>query len=368
MQNYKTMWELAEKNNNNLPKLMAWLFDDFVKTYKYNGESIDSLVVKNVCYFLTLNFLNRELGHPNPMVWRTWINTVLANTYLDADYFAVLDALRAADVKITKTEKGKTSSNQTKNENDNLVKKNDVTEKRTTATTGEVSGTTSDTETQDLTQSDTMNQSGTSNIERSDKQTGTDATATQYTGTDKVHTKNVLSNYPQSNMSAGSGEPWGGWKYASGANETETETTRENRGDNTARTVDLTNAGTERGTNENNGTSERRNTGTLKRSGTNSGNSSVNGNDSATRNTSESSDRMVDTTANETTDINKETVENRISPFEQYQQAVMIFNKYPSYYARLTAAFEKCFISMFVDNERDGWFDPAVDLTSGLTI
>lgn len=404
MKSNMTLYEMAYSMSDSdpqdaqeaIPYLVNWLLKDFVDSYKYNdGEtdvSLDEGVVYNIAYFLFYNFINREVGSKVPEVFRTKLLKEIVNMNLDHDFYSILTDIKNTTALMTKqttveddlvhdgtnlrTDNLASSTNRTDttNETDTTTyNKTETTDVDSTTTTeGEVvtdTDTSSDsTKTLGTTETTTNNLTDTKTFNTSDQTTNNLQTTNS--------NREVLTDYPQSTVNT---QTVGNWTYASGARDS--NGTTQNTGTSTlAKTGTETDAKT--GTQEvaDTGTVRDQGTGTVDDTTTTQGETVVDGTEvKRTTGTDGVQKAIAETEVVGTTntgtvnnksdftddrDIEKNESWTGLSGFELNAAQLDIYNRHDTFYKTLMRRIENCFISVYVDEDRDGWMDPSINLFS----
>lgn len=369
-----TLYEMAQSMSENndaqeaFPYLVNWLFKDFWNNYRYNNIPYDDTYAANLAYFIIYNFINRETGSKVPEVFRTKLLREIVNMNLDADFNAILTDLKNAttDLLRNKNIDNVSSITKTSTTTNNLtdtsagtidIDETDTTTHNTTDTTN-IQNTISGTNEQVVDTDTTENNTQTLNTN-----TATTETRSQ---TDNSTTRQVHVDYPQSTVDT---TTTGSWTYASGADDTIVNGTQSQNnnsstdntgtiGNNTSGTLDST---TKLTTNQSQtGLSTAAKTGTEQ--DVKDHTQTTNMTDTHTGTTS--TDNNIGTNI----DIDVAETWSGMTGVELNSIQLDLINKYGSFYKRLMANIEHCFISVYVDEDRDGWLDPNINLMSAWTI
>lgn len=397
MKNNMTLYEMAYSMSESdpqdaqeaLPYLTSWLLKDFADNYKFNDTKIDDAVLYNISYFIMYNFLNRETCSKIPEVFRTKLLKEIVNMNLSSEFFSLMDDILATTAGLTKTivtnddlvhdgtvlrtDNLASSLSRTDNINATDTLTHNVTESTdidsTTTTNGEV---VTDTDTTNN-NTKTLGTTSTTTHNTQDQTTfnTTDTTTNNLTTTNE--NREVLTDYPQSAVST----TVGSWTYASGARDN--NGTTQNTGTSTlAKTGTQTDAKTGTTATADTGTVQDAGTGTLDDTTTTTGTTVVDGTEvkattgtDSTQKTSAETEGVSTTntgTVNNKSDYSDErdidTTENwtNMSGFELNAAQLEIFARHDNFYKTLIRHLENCFISVYVDEDRDGWIDPSVNL------
>lgn len=396
-----TLYELAIKMSDNddaqegFPLLVKWLLEDFWNNYTYNGIPYSKEYAYNIAYFTIYNFINREICSSKPEVFRTKFLKEIVNMNLDADFYSVLASLKDATIELTKkvvtsNDMIITSDETITNDLKNNIKSTDnfngeVTLEHNTKNTETTEAT--NTSTKDTTVDNTNNSTSEQSVEESKngKINYTD-TKNKTSESDNTHSdssdktlRNVISDYPQSTIDT---TIVNDWDYASGATD-QVENTDNTGTNKTVFTEDTSLNHTETSENTKNIDSNENVSGTSKTTEDTDVTSNVNG---TTTNELTGTDKTntsnIDTTNREesktgtvSTNKNKE-IENDVDSLHTWTgmtglelnaNQIKLFNKYKSFYNTLLKNLENCFISVYVDEDRDGYLDPSVNLMSAWT-
>ena len=369
-----TLYEMAVSMSEDgdaqaaFPYLVNWLLKDFWSNYEYNGIKYTDEYAYNVAYFLVYNFINREVCSPKVDVFRTKLLTQLVNMNLDHDFNKILQSLKDATVDLTRDEKVKDTRNtdrtstttndlQTKQNGTNVMDGTNTTTYNTTST-NTADNTDKTTFDDTNTQSATSNGTGSSNTSASGTNESTSNNTTDSSG------RTVNSDYPQSTVDTTTPLDW---DYASGAQ----DTSNKNTGTSTAKdttsntgTSSSTSESTASGTNKHTGTNTVDHTGTV--TDTKTGTDSTKEDSTMTTNmtTANTGTTTLDDNVSEVGDLSRLETWSGMSGIELNNIQLELINKYGSFYRRLINKLENCFISVYIDDDRDGYLDPTVNLMS----
>lgn len=357
---YKTLYELAndidsDVQNEGLPRLAEWLFKSYYN--KFEGDIQKAIVIEFINSFIR-KYLNREIFHINKEVFKSTLYYEL-NKYFD--YLSTVQDeyknLITAEVSLKETDNTDrnmmdfTRFDNTINRELNSTSDNTGTQ----TTTGEATRT--DNLSSVTTGNNTNEQTNSSNSTRTDN-LKSDSKSTQ-TGTNGIAERSIASDYPQSNVGQGV-DPVFNYDYASGASDRHTTETRDLGG-----TDSITNTGTQTNestdtinntTNINNTTS---NTGTQNNSVNQTREDNLSNKVNATENNTQTSNN--DKTVND--EIRRIRVKDSISAFDKLLKILEYLDKNP--YSPIYTVIEKLnkyFISMYVDEDRDGYMNTDIDL------
>lgn len=373
-----------------LPYLVKWLFKDFADNYTYNNEKIDDEIWYNIAYFIMYNFINRETGNKIPEVFRTKLLKEIVNMNLDHDFFSLITDIKNTTSQLTKnivtsddlihdgtdlrTDNLASSLTRTDGINatdtitHNLTESTDID--TTTTTDGKVitdtDTTSNNTKTLNTTETETDNLKDQTTFNTNDTTTNNLSKS--------VSNRNVLTDYPQSTVNT---QTVGSWNYASGASDT---TGTENNTGN----IELAKTGTQ--TTDKTGTKTLANTGTVQDAGTGTvddttttqGKTIVDGTEAKTKTGTESTQTVsnetegkqstntgtvtTDSDYTDNRDINTNETWTNMSGFELNSAQLEIYSRHDNFYKTLMRRINNCFISIYVDEDRDGWIDPSVNL------
>ena len=369
-----TLYEMAVSMSEDgdaqaaFPYLITWLLKDFWSNYQYNGVKYTDEYAYNVAYFLVYNFINREICSSKPEVFRTKLLAQLVNMNLDHDFNKILQDLKDATVNLTRDEKVKDTKNidKTSNTTNNLQTKQTGTE--TVDGTNVLTHNTTSTNTlatkDETTFNDTNTQSATSNS------TGSSTNSTSGTNESTSNNKSnssgrtVNSDYPQSTVDTT--KPLD-WDYASGAQDTSNNSTDTSTSKDTT-----TNTGNSSSTSESTASGSNKHTGTNILDHTGTVTDTKTGTDTTKDDSTVTTDMTTTNTGTTASDDNISSVGDltrletwsSMSGVELNNLQLDIYNKYGSFYRRLINNLETCFISVYIDDDRDGYLDPSINLMS----
>ena len=372
--NNMTLYEMAVSMSEDgdaqaaFPYLITWLLKDFWSNYQYNGVKYTDEYAYNVAYFLVYNFINREICSSKPEVFRTKLLAQLVNMNLDHDFNKILQDLKDATVNLTRDEKVKDTKNidKTSTTTNNLQTKQTGTNTvdGTNVLTHNITSTNTLATKDETTFNDTNTQSATSN--------GTDSSTNSTSGTNESTSNNtsnssgrtVNSDYPQSTVDTT--KPLD-WDYASGAqdtsnNSTDTSTSK----DTTSNTSNSssTSESTASGSNKHTGTNTLDRTGTVTDTKTGTDTTKDDSTVTTDMTTANTGTTTLDDNISSVGDINRLETWSSMSGIELNNLQLDIYNKYGSFYRRLINKLENCFISVYIDDDRDGYLDPSINLMS----
>lgn len=391
---YEMAYSMSESNPQDaqeaLPYLVNWLFKEFSENYTFNEEHLDDGVWYNIAYFLMYNFINREVGSKVPEVFRTKLLKEIVNMNLDHDFFNLIADIKNTTAQLTKeivtnddlthdgtdlrTDNLASSLTRTDGINATDTTTHNVTERTdidtTTTTEGEVV-TDTDTTSNNTKTLDTE-KTTTNNLQEQTTLNTHDLTTNNLTQTNS--NREVLTDYPQSTVNT---QTVGSWTYASGAKDT--TGTQQNTGtSDLARTGTETTAKTGTASVENTGTVQDAGTGTVDDTTTTQGETVVDGTEVKTKTGTESTQTVsnetegkqstntgtVTTDSDYTDERDIETNETwtNMSGFELNSAQLEIYARHDNFYKTLMRRINNCFISIYVDEDRDGWIDPSVNL------
>lgn len=380
--------------------MIKWLFKDFKGAYTWqyiqNGEwtdkSIQMGVIYNMSYFMLYNFYNREICHKKPQVFRQMLLRTLVNMQFDFDFNTILEKIveatadlsrreqtlytRDLDSTRTGTHENRFSGNTTENEDNEQVITHDTTD-TSRSTTNETSNSSSSTEADSsLTDTETRNlaTSGSHTSAKTDVN-DTDETTSGTNSTNST-TRNVASDYPQSTVDTT--RPLD-WDYASGANDTHSTGSGTNSStralDSTATSnLQESSTGSDTGTVSKQSSSDQSASVTNQATAQNTATATLekDGTDTTTEDLNKTT--AISNTNNETTrDTQADDIEDNTDTQISYKEMsginlnsiqLQLFQKYDSFYKRLLDNINKCFISLYINEDRDGWLDPSLDILS----
>ena len=397
-QDNMTLYELAIKMSDNddaqegFPLLVKWLLNDFWNNYTYNGVPYSKEYAYNIAYFTIYNFINREICSSKPEVFRTKFLKEIVNMNLEADFYSVLASLKDATIELTKTvttsndmliKSDETVENDLKNNISSTDNFNgEVTLEHNTKNTETTSAT--NTSTKDTTVDNTTNSSSDQTVKETktgeknytDSKEGTLTLNENTSDSGNETIRNVLTDYPQSTVDTTIAN---NWDYASGATDQvkNNSSSRTKTGTNTEET-NLTHNETDSDTKDTIGNETVAGTAktvedtdiTNNISGTTT--NALTGTDTTNTSNTDTLSREETKTGNVTTNTNKE-IENNIDSVHTWMgmtglelnaNQIKLFDKYKSFYNKLLTRLENCFISVYVDEDRDGYLDPSVNLMS----
>lgn len=400
MKNNMTLYEMAYSMSESdpqdaqeaMPYLASWLLKSFSEHYRFNNELIDEGVLYNIVYFLFYNFINRETGSKLPEVFRSKLLKEFVNMNLDNEFFDIIKDIRNTTAGLTKTTvtSDDLTHDGTNLRTDNLASSlnrtdatdvtdtvtHNVTESTdidsTTTTSGEV---VTDTDTTSN-NTKTLGTTSTTTNNVSDQTTfnTTDTTTNNLTTTNQ--NREVLTDYPQSTVDT---SVVGSWTYASGARDN--NGTTQNTGTSAlAKTGTQTELKTGTVAVADTGTVQDAGAGTVDDTTTTTGETVVDGTEvkriTGTDTTVRDSDETEAVSTTNTGTVNNKSdytderdissTENwtNMSGYELNAAQLEIFARHDNFYKTLMRRLENCFISVYVDEERDGWIDPDINLFS----
>lgn len=372
--NNMTLYEMAVSMSEDgdaqaaFPYLINWLLKDFWSNYQYNGVKYNDEYAYNVAYFLVYNFINREVCSPKVDVFRTKLLAQLVNMNLDHDFNQILHDLKDATVNLTRDEK----VNDTKNIDHTSTNTNNLQTKQTGTNT--VDGTnvlthdTTSTNTlatkDETTFNDTNTQSATSNGTGSSTNSASGTNESTSNNTSNSSERTVNSDYPQSTVDTT--KPLD-WDYASGAHDTSNTSTSTSSSKDTTSSEgnsSSTSESTASGSNKHTGTNTLDHTGTV--TDTKTGTDTTKDDSTVTTNmtTTNTGTTTLDDNVSSVGDLNRLETWSSMSGIELNNLQLDIYNKYGSFYRRLINKLESCFISVYIDDDRDGYLDPSINLMS----
>lgn len=397
-QDNPTLYELAIKMSNNndaqegFPILVKWLLNDFWNNYRYNGIPYSTEYAYNIAYFTIYNFINREIYTSKPEVFRTEFLKEIVNMNLDADFYSVLGSLKEATVELTKkvvtsNDMTITSDETVTNNLKNGIKSTDTFNGTNTLehnTTNTETTNTTNTSTKDTTVGNTSNSNSDKTLKETknntkgytDTKNGTLETENNYSDNSNETVRNVVSDYPQSTVDTTIAN---NWDYASGANDQVKSDNKSGTSTNT-NTENSTITHEETSNNEKDITSNEKVSGTaqttedtdITNSVTGTTTNVLTGTDTTSTSNTDVLDKEELKTGTVSTDKNKE-INNDINSVHTWMgmtglelnaNQIKLFDKYKSFYNTLLNRLEKCFISEYVDDEREGYLDPSINLMS----
>ena len=372
--NNMTLYEMAVSMSEDgdaqaaFPYLITWLMKDFWSNYQYNGVKYTDEYAYNVAYFLVYNFINREICSSKPEVFRTKLLAQLVNMNLDHDFNKILQDLKDATVNLTRDEKVKDTKNidKTSTTTNNLQTKQTGTE--TVDGTNVLTHNTTSTNTlatkDETTFNDTNTQSATSNGTGSSTNSTSGTNESTSNNTSNSSGRTVNSDYPQSTVDTT--KPLD-WDYASGAQDTsnksnDTSTSKDTTTSNS--TSSSTSENTASGSNTHTGTNTLDHTGTVTDTKTGTDTTKDDSTVTTDMTTANTGTTTLDDNISSVGDINRLETWSGMSGIELNNLQLDIYNKYGSFYRRLINKLENCFISVYIDDDRDGYLDPSVNLMS----
>lgn len=417
-----TLYEMAESMSETgdaqeaFPYLVKWLLKDFWSNYKYNNSPYSEEYAYNIAYFTVYNFLNREICNKKPEVFRTKYLKEIVNMNLESDFYAILKDLKDATVDLYKnidfnetdahkldatlTNDLTETTDSTSNATSNIVNNSNSKEDNTTTVTNNLTETSDGTSnlknnTTNSSSADSSNNNVVTNdLKKSVSDIGTDTTTYDTTtqssssNTNDGTKRDVLTDYPQSTVNT---TTVGSWNYASGANDTTTHDSGSSTGTDTKTgtdkldinrtrnikdtgTIDTTGSSSMNSEGSSDSESDATSNVTVKKTGTvTTVEDNTNKSDSTTDSTSDEEtnieNRKTGTVKNqETKDIDKDAQTKikwqGLTGLELNSKQLELYNKYGSFYKTLLRRLENCFISVYIDPERDGWLEPSVNLLS----
>lgn len=372
--NNMTLYEMAVSMSEDgdaqaaFPYLITWLLKEFWSNYQYNGVKYTDEYAYNVAYFLVYNFINREICSSKPEVFRTKLLTQLVNMNLDHDFNQILHDLKDATVNLTRDEKVKDTKNidktstttnnlQTKQTGTNTVDGTNVLTHDTTSTNTLATK-------DETTFNDTNTQSATSKGTGSSTNSASGTNESTSNNTSNSSGRTVNSDYPQSTVDTT--KPLD-WDYASGAQDTSnTSTSTSSSNDTTTNTSNSssTSESTASGSNKHTGTNTLDRTGTVTDTKTGTDTTKDDSTVTTDMTTANTGTTTLDDNISSVGDINRLETWSGMSGIELNNLQLDIYNKYGSFYRRLINKLENCFISVYIDNDRDGYLDPSINLMS----
>lgn len=302
----QTIAEMAQKLNQSDPqdgfaKLVKFLFNDFYKNYKYSNVPYSKEYMYNISYFTIYKFINREIVTDDRINdYDKIFRTKLLNYLVSMNYDADFNKLQA-DLKSSTVDMTRTATTDRTRNNTNTANRTNVN-----------------------------NQTGTITGSSTSDNTGSSTGKTTHNGTNEnTHSDNanqINTDYPQSLVNALDTE-----RYASGGGKANSSgTSNTTVSDTTDTTASSTDKNTSSSSSETTGKSELKMTGTI--------------------------------TDAETENVSNNETWNNMSAYELNERQLEMYSKYDSFYKRLEAKFERCFMAQFVDEERDYYLDPTLDL------
>lgn len=397
-----TLYEMSESMSENgdaqeaFPYLIKWLMKDFWSNYKYNGIPYSDEYAYNIAYFVVYNFINREICSKKPEVFRSKFLKEIVNMNLDSDFNNILQDIKNATAELQSSKQDSYSSekNSNKTRTDNL--KNTSSSTNVTDSTNKTTYNNTRTNNIENNNSITYNEqnsiNGTNTLNKTSDNTTTVNGEHNNTNTvditNKIDSENnitdsgsnriVGSDYPQSTVDT---THVGDWDYASNAQDTTTKSTNKNVLDS----KDVKSGTTQDVYNENNKTVSSLSgvdTTTInslnKHTGENSSSQSGTTTDSKTGSDTNDIDSTVTNNGevNYTGTVNNTDVDNingsdtvesswtNLSGIQLNELQLSLYDKYGTFYSRLLTNLEHCFLSIYIDDDRDGYIDPLVNLMS----
>lgn len=353
IQSHNTLYELTEADYNSDPAQLAfWLFNDY-----YNRFSTD--IQKAVAGTFISNFIrkyyNREMWHKNKNVFRSSLYYDL-NKYFEYLANVTDEYTRLAVASITLDE----TINRERTDEGHKNREGTIDDTGTQSTTygSDIKNTLSGTndQTNDLTVSNSGTQTTDSNNTLTRDLKGTSQVKNSNNSND--HTVNSVSDYPQANLNNKGTSPSFSWDYASGLNES-TTTTNGNSDSNT----ESTNTGTEgtNGTNTVTNDLQTKTTGGTTSTIKNESDTNTTG-DSKTTNDLNKTIKDIEA-SNGTISESIKTNRGILTEFDRLLKLLDYMDKNPyNPIFKVIEKLEKNFISTYIDEDRDGYIDPDVDL------
>ena len=369
-----TLYEMAVSMSEDgdaqaaFPYLINWLLKDFWSNYQYNNIKYTDEYAYNVAYFLVYNFINREICSSKPEVFRTKLLTQLVNMNLDHDFNQILHDLKDATADLTRDEKVKDTKNtdRTSTTTNNLQTKQNGTETvdGTNVLTHNITSTNTLATKDETTFNDTNTQSATSNGTGSSTNSASGTNESTSNNTSNSSGRTVNSDYPQSTVDTT--KPLD-WDYASGAQDTsnksnDTSTSKDTTSSNG--TSSSTSESTASGSNKHTGTNTLDHTGTVTDTKTGTDTTKDDSTVTTDMTTANTGTTTLDDNVNSVGDLNRLEKWSSMSGIELNNLQLDIYNKYGSFYRRLINKLENCFISVYIDDDRDGYLDPSINLMS----
>lgn len=335
-----TLYEMAQSMSETsdaqeaFPYLVRWMMKDFWNNYTFNGQPYTDEYAYNIAYFTIYNFINREICNNNPEIFKTKFLKELVNMNLNNDFNNILKDLKSATADLSHT----TEFNQGKK---NVLEHNtiDTTKQSISGTVGNVTNNTQNADNNNTQTLDTTVSNNNTNNSTNNKTTD---------NTNNQKNRVVNADYPQSTVDAKK-EITLGWEYASSASDNVNDTTSKQTEAGTSSSTDI-------------GTSK--NTGTIKNEGASNSTSKQDSNTTMSNTNDMTLTKTGDETGNETTNSSTREKYSSMSGFELNSLQLDIYNKYKSFYDILMKRLENAFISVYVDEDRDGYLDPSINLMS----
>ena len=376
------------------PKLVKFLFNSFWNHYKYNGTPYSKEYAYNIAYFLIYNFMNREVCSKNLNVFRSKLLNEVVNMNKNKDFYNILTGLAEASVDLkrqldttdafTSAKDGTTTNNLTDTSNSSQTSNN--TTEGTLKNTGSsnnyqnTTGSTSAHGTVDTTTegSGSTTTDNTGSASSTNKSTNSSTSSSSNENSSTNTTRSVLTDYPQSSIDSTT-PAIGDWTYASGARD-EKGSTSGTSTDTTTASSNTSDEGSSSTTTHNKASSTTKGTTKQVSDSTTATTGHTDGGNSTTTDQSTTGKDDTTTTA-EVTDTHTGTVQqvsntddNRtiattevwsgLTNLDKNDAQLRLYDTYGTFYSALLQNFEKCFISVYVDPDRDGWLDPTIDLLS----
>lgn len=369
-----TLYEMAVSMSEDgdaqaaFPYLITWLLKDFFNNYRYNDIRYSDEYAYNIAYFLVYNFINREVCSSKPDVFRTKLLTQLVNMNLDHDFNNILQSLKDATVDLKRIE----TVNNTKNIDKTSLTTNNLqtiqsgteVEDSNNVLTHNVSDKTTNNLIDETTFNDETNSSSNASSSGSSEHTASGTNNGTSSSNSSNTNRTVRSDYPQSTVDTSVPLDW---DYASGAQDVSDSNNSSSTSTDTTSNSGKTTSDAESsssGSNKHTGTETLEHTGTVEslKTGTDSNkNDSTITKNNTTRNEGTSE---VDDIENSTEDISRNETWSGISGIELNSIQLNLINKYGSFYSRMLNKLETCFISVYIDDDRDGYIDPSINLMS----
>ena len=321
-----------------IPALTAWLFGAFYNTIPTDDVNQKAIVSEFITQFM-YNFLNREICSDKPDIFKSKLYYGLSKNkyYLlntTKDYFDIANASINITSESTDVITGSGSKNsKTTGSNQHNTKSN------TTSSGSNINNGSSIT---DMTSSTENETAGSTNNESTNNSNTTN------------NSRVVNSDYPQSTVDATTvGNPdLQTWTYASGSQDSNSNVNTTSNGTSKTSTNGTAN-GTATGKNTTT-TNDTTNT-------TQDDETVVTGTDNNTVDVTESNDNQSDVKHNSSTD--NYTMLDKLLKILDYMSS----NPYAPIYEVINR-MNDYFISMYVDEDRDGWIDPTVNLLKYLEV
>ena len=369
-----TLYEMAVSMSEDgdaqaaFPYLIKWLLKDFWSNYQYNGIKYTDEYAYNVAYFLVYNFINREVCSSKVEVFRTKLLMQIVNMNLDHDFNKILNDLKDATVDLRRDEKVKDQKNidRTSTTTDNLQTKQSGTNviDGTNVVTHNTTSTNTVNNKDKTTFDETNTQSASSNSTGNTEQTTSGSNENTSSNTSDVTERNVSSDYPQSTVNTTTPLDW---DYASGAQDSSNKSSGSSTSkDTTSNTGNTTSSAesTASGSNKHTGTNTVEHTGTITDTKTGTDSTKEDSTVTTDMTTSNTGTKTLDDNTSAVGDMSRLETWSSMSGIELNNLQLDIYNKYGSFYRRLINKLENCFISVYIDDDRDGYLDPTVNLMS----